>query len=130
MRKWILSVLLVVCCVYATVLMMYSLNDREAAPESPSASQTATPSGSPSAQPSKPVDEAAATALYKSNCLSCHGDQLQGQIGPALTNVGASMTSDQIYKQIKNGGGGMPKFEGVLTDDQIRTLTDWLAAKK
>ena len=129
--KGILSVILVVICVYAAGLMMYSLHEREApAPAPPGASPGAAPSATPSAEPAAPVNAEAATALYKSNCLACHGDQLQGGMGPELTKVGGAMTSDQIYNQIAKGGGGMPGFSGTLSDEEIKTLAGWLAAKK
>jgi len=149
MNKWWKSIIIIACCAFSAVLMLYSLNEREkpaeppaaspgasapAAPAgSPAASPGASPAASPGASPAAPaagVDEAAAMAIYKSSCLACHGDQLQGQMGPPLTNVGSAMTADQIHAQILNGGGGMPAFEGTLTDDQIQTLTNWLAAKK
>mgnify|MGYP000933082552 CR=1 FL=1 len=123
MRKWILPVLLTACCLYAVILMMFSLQEG-------TAEKSASPAPAESGEPAKTVDVAAAQAVYKSNCLSCHGDQLQGQIGPNLTKVGSSMSEDQIRKQIENGGGGMPGFKGTLSDDQIGTLTAWLAAMK
>ncbi|MBB6733569.1 c-type cytochrome [Cohnella zeiphila] len=128
MRKWLLPVLITACCAYAAVMMMVSLQQDESPAEPPPSSSSA--SASPSAAPATTVDEAAATAIYKSSCLSCHGDQLQGQIGPNLTKVGSAMTADQIRTQIENGGGGMPGFKGTLTDDQVNTLTAWLSAKK
>jgi mono/diheme cytochrome c family protein len=123
LKKRITIVFIFACCIYAAIVMYASLLNREA---------PAKPQGTPSspAAPSGTVDEAAAMDLYKSNCLSCHGDKLQGQVGPALTNVAASMTQDQIAAQIQNGGGGMPPFKGTLSDDQIATLASWLAAKK
>lgn len=137
MRTKVLSVILVVICVYAAVMMLYSLREREkpAAPPPASPGASASPSAAPApgasaSPPGKTVDEAAAMTIYKSSCLSCHGDQLQGQLGPALSSVGTSMSADQIRKQIENGGGGMPAFKGQLTDDQIQTITNWLAAKK
>lgn len=71
-----------------------------------------------------------AQAVYKQSCLGCHGDQLQGAVGPNLQKVGAEMTPDQIGAVIGNGRGGMPAFKGQLKDDEIAALSDWLAAKK
>lgn len=143
MNKWLKSILIIACCAFAAVLMMYSLTEREKPAEPPAAapgasgtaSPSASPAGSPGASPSatapaQTVDDATAMPIYKSNCLACHGDQLQGQIGPSLKTVGSAMTAEQIQAQITNGGGGMPAFKGTLTDDQIQTLTSWLAAKK
>ncbi|MEF3306730.1 c-type cytochrome [Paenibacillus sp. GYB003] len=73
-----------------------------------------------------------AEALYKKQCISCHGDQLQGRIGPGtnLTKVGGKLTREQIATQIEKGGNGMPGFKGSLNEAEIGTLADWLAAKK
>ncbi len=76
------------------------------------------------------INEELAMQTYKSNCLSCHGDGLQGRLGPALNKVGASMSKEEIYKKIVGGGGGMPKFEKKLTEDQLVLLANWLAGKK
>lgn len=115
-----MSGLIAVACLFAVLLLAYELPEKEHAAE-PSA---------PFTVPDTPNDAAAAEQLYKSSCLACHGDQLQGGMGPALTQVGADMSKEKIYKQILNGGGGMPKFEGRLSEDELITLTNWLAEKK
>jgi len=73
-----------------------------------------------------------AEALYKKKCLSCHGEKLEGRIGPPtdLTKVGAKLTRDQIAEQIAKGGRGMPGFSGSLNETEIGTLADWLVEKK
>ncbi|GAA3409926.1 c-type cytochrome [Paenibacillus hodogayensis] len=73
-----------------------------------------------------------AETIYKKQCLSCHGDQLQGRIGPStnLTKVGGKLDREQIVAQISKGGNGMPGFKGKLNETEIGTLADWLAAKK
>lgn len=73
-----------------------------------------------------------AEALYKKSCISCHGDQLQGRIGPGtdLTKVGGKKSRDEIVTQIAKGGNGMPGFSSSLSETDIGTLADWLAAKK
>ena len=80
--------------------------------------------------PDKPQDVQAAADIYKSNCVSCHGDQMQGGVGPNLTKVGGTLSKTQIYNQIVKGGGVMPAFKGTLTDDQIVNLSSWLSTKK
>ncbi|WP_277345831.1 c-type cytochrome [Paenibacillus sp. HB172176] len=76
------------------------------------------------------VDAAAAETVYKKSCIGCHAVDLSGGAGPNLQKVGAEMTVDQINQQISNGGGGMPGFKGQLTDDEIATLSNWLASMK
>lgn len=71
-------------------------------------------------------------AIYKKQCVSCHGNQLEGRIGPKtnLTQVGARLNRDQIAAQIADGGNGMPGFKKSLSEAEIGALADWLAAKK
>lgn len=83
---------------------------------------------------SSSVQTAAANVpkVFKSNCISCHGTDLQGRMGPStnLTQVGGRMTKDEITKQIKDGGGGMPAFSSRLSAAEIADLADWLSKKK
>jgi cytochrome c550 len=67
--------------------------------------------------------------LYAANCLSCHGDQLQGVVGPALANIGSEYDVAHIQDVIVNGqGSGMPG--GLVTGEQAKALAEWLAEKK
>ncbi|MFC5651893.1 c-type cytochrome [Paenibacillus solisilvae] len=70
--------------------------------------------------------------VYKANCISCHGSDLQGKMGPStdLTQVGSRLSKEQITNQIHNGGELMPAFKGKLTAQQIKELAQWLSAKK
>lgn len=78
-----------------------------------------------------PLNVEAATATYGQSCLMCHGDQLQGVGGmPDLTAVGSRLDQQQIAKQIKNGGGGMPGFSSSLSAEEISNLAKWLSEKK
>lgn len=69
-------------------------------------------------------------SVYKTSCISCHGTDLKGGMGPNLQKVGAEMSKDEIAAQISNGGKGMPAFKGMLGDEEINALADWLAAQK
>jgi hypothetical protein len=68
-----------------------------------------------------------AEKLYKANCISCHGNLLEGGRGPNLTRVGSSMNESEILSQILEGGGGMPSFEKRLNGKEIEILAAWLA---
>ncbi|NHN32312.1 cytochrome c [Paenibacillus sp. S3N08] len=71
-------------------------------------------------------------SLYKQSCLSCHGNTLEGRVGPKtnLQQVGERLSKEQISKQIASGGNGMPGFGTKLTPEEIAALTDWLATKQ
>lgn len=71
-----------------------------------------------------------AETIYKQNCLSCHGAELQGKIGPSLKQIGGSLTKQEITDILHNGKGGMPSFEKRLDQTQIDALAAWLADKK
>ncbi|WP_373562376.1 cytochrome c551 [Halobacillus litoralis] len=75
------------------------------------------------------VDASAAEGVYKSNCASCHGGDLEGAMGPALTQVGGKYSADEIVNIIKNGKGQMPA-QGDVTDEDAQLVASWLAAKK
>jgi len=70
-----------------------------------------------------------AEKIFANNCASCHGNNLEGNVGPNLTKVGSKYSSEEIQEIIKNGKGQMPA--GILKDDkEIMAVSDWLAAKK
>jgi len=70
--------------------------------------------------------------VYKQNCLSCHGGNLEGRVGPKtnLQKTGSRLNEEQIAKQITNGGNGMPSFGAKLKPEEVSALAAWLAGKK
>lgn len=71
-----------------------------------------------------------AETVYKSNCLACHGTNLEGSMGPKLSDVGTRLSEEQIAGILKDGRGNMPAFKSKLSNDEIAGLSTWLAAKK
>jgi cytochrome c6 len=76
-------------------------------------------------------------ALYKSKCQVCHGPDGKGSA--AGQKMGArdfhspevAKESDaDLIKVTKEGKGKMPKFEGKLTDDQIKDLIKFIRGLK
>ena len=82
-------------------------------------------------------------AIYQNNCARCHGDQLQGQVGPQLLNVferygwdegdpeSRAAVEETIRGTLLNGryvptGAIMPPFADVLTDDAIDAVIDYI----
>jgi cytochrome c551/cytochrome c550 len=68
--------------------------------------------------------------IVKKNCTACHGQTLEGNIGPNLTKVGNKYKADEIANILKNGKGtGMPA--GLLHDDaEVKAVAKWLSEKK
>jgi cytochrome c551 len=88
---------------------------------------------SPSASVSPGPESVKAQELFqKTNCISCHGVDLAGRVGPKtnLQKVGSTMTQEQIASQIRNGGGGMQAYQNKLTPEEIDLLAGWLSSKK
>jgi quinohemoprotein ethanol dehydrogenase len=66
-------------------------------------------------------------ALFSSNCESCHGtDGAGGHVGPNLQKSAVAGNLAQVETQIRNGGGGMPPFAGVLSDEEIDTVANYV----
>ncbi|MFY0544422.1 YqzM family protein [Brevibacillus sp. H7] len=70
-----------------------------------------------------------AAAIFKQNCASCHGQNLEGIAGPNLTKVGSKYDEKAIADIIKNGKGGMPG--GLLKKQpEVQAVAKWLSEKK
>lgn len=54
-----------------------------------------------------------ALSLYKNTCQTCHGAEMIGGAGPALTNVGQRVFFDDFKSIVANGKGQMPGFNHV-----------------
>jgi len=71
--------------------------------------------------------------IYAEECAACHGDNGEGDIGPALGNpVMLSLTSDAFLRYaIENGRDGtdMPSFADALEPDQIDAVTAFLRSR-
>ncbi|MGC4376003.1 cytochrome c [Fictibacillus sp. Mic-4] len=70
--------------------------------------------------------------IVKKNCTSCHGQNLEGAVGPNLQHIGKELSKDDILNTIKNGKKGakgqMPA--GVIQGDEANIVADWLSKKK
>ena len=69
-------------------------------------------------------DAAAGKTVWADNCSGCHGlAGTGGNGGPDLTSIPTASNPELVLAQVKNGGGGMPSFEGTLTQKQIEDVT-------
>jgi cytochrome c551 len=70
-----------------------------------------------------------ASKIFSQKCSSCHGENLEGKVGPKLSNIGSQLSKDQILGILKNGkSGGMPA--GLVSGDDADAVATWLANKK
>jgi cytochrome c oxidase subunit 2 len=68
-----------------------------------------------------------AEGIFTANCAACHvltKAGTTGQVGPDLDDL--SLAPAAVEQQIRRGGGGMPPFEGQLSDDEIEALVQYL----
>lgn len=80
----------------------------------------------PTATGDKPGD---GEAIFTQSCGGCHtlkSAGTNGTTGPNLTNIG--LTWGEVSKQVYSGGGGMPSFDGELTDKQITAVSKYVDA--
>jgi aldose sugar dehydrogenase len=73
--------------------------------------------------------------IYAKNCMRCHGDQLQGGIGPNLidpTWIFGDGSAPFIAHVITEGSMqmGMPAWKHMLTESEINDLALWIASQQ
>ncbi|MBR3121355.1 cytochrome c550 [Oceanobacillus profundus] len=68
-------------------------------------------------------------AVFQANCAACHGGDLSGGMGPALTTVGSTHSADEIADIIQNGIGSMPA-QSQVAGEELTALSEWLSEQK
>ncbi|WP_102029331.1 outer membrane protein assembly factor BamB family protein [Salirhabdus sp. Marseille-P4669] len=76
-------------------------------------------------------DESAAVengkVIYENNCLACHGAEgVGGHNGPNLQNSSMITDKDALIKQVNEGSGGMPGFEGTLSEHEVNNVVEYI----
>lgn len=84
---------------------------------------------------SDPKNLTLGSQVYEGKCASCHGPQLQGLIGPNLTDefwLHGQGTRTDIMKVISEGVAdkGMPPWGPLLKKDELLSLTAFVHSKK
>jgi cytochrome c oxidase cbb3-type subunit 3 len=77
-----------------------------------------------------PAAIASGQAIFKTNCVACHGDHAQGNVGPNLTDdywLHGGKIND-LFKTVKYGvlTKGMPTWEKVLSPKQISDVVNYV----
>lgn len=78
----------------------------------------------------RPAEDATGGEIYMQLCSRCHGDALEGGIGPALgpDSNAADQPDEFLRLAITNGRGRMPSFDSSLNEEQLATLIGFLRA--
>jgi ubiquinol-cytochrome c reductase cytochrome b subunit len=76
---------------------------------------------------STPLARQGAIVFQYKQCRNCHAlGGIGGQRGPALDEIAAQMTEDQMIRQVIQGGGNMPAFGKNLSPAEVTALVDFL----
>jgi mono/diheme cytochrome c family protein len=66
-------------------------------------------------------------AFDDAGCADCHtlaAAGATGQVGPDLDETDLDVA--QVEQQVREGGGGMPSFEGQLSEDEIAAVAEFV----
>ena len=72
---------------------------------------------------------ASGEAVFKDNCGGCHtlsAAGTSGTTGPNLDDLKPDEAT--VEQQVRNGGGGMPAFEGKLSEEQIMAVASYVSS--
>jgi cytochrome c550 len=61
---------------------------------------------------------------YSQSCIGCHGQNYEGDFGPALTGIGDRLSKEEIKDVLVNGRGSMPG--GLVSPDNADQMVEWL----
>jgi mono/diheme cytochrome c family protein len=115
-RVWILAVVLVAVFMVAVAACGGDDDDSDSASPTTTAATTTTEGGADGA------------AVFTSACGSCHTLEAagtSGTTGPNLDDV--QPDAETVEEQVRNGGGGMPAFEGQLSDEEIEAVASYVS---
>jgi mono/diheme cytochrome c family protein len=76
----------------------------------------------------RPADDASGEEIYQQLCANCHGDNLNGGIGPPLGPGSNTANQADAFLEftIMNGRGRMVSFSSSLNDEQLDRLVVYL----
>lgn len=67
-----------------------------------------------------------AEAVIQQNCISCHGENLEGAGNfPAINDVGSRLSEEEILAIIENGAGAMPA--NIIEGEEAQVVAEYLA---
>lgn len=82
-----------------------------------------------------PQAMASAKSAFAAKCAMCHGENLEGKIGPNLTDkfwIHGDGKIASIMKVIKEGvpAKGMPPWEASMSDEEVAQVSAYIISKK
>jgi ubiquinol-cytochrome c reductase cytochrome b subunit len=78
-------------------------------------------------QNTTPLERQGANVFQYKQCRNCHAlGEVGGQRGPALDRVAAKLTTDQLIRQVIQGGGNMPAYGKNLSPSEVTALVAFL----
>lgn len=86
--------------------------------------EIADPDGEATEEESANTGEFDAETVSQQKCISCHGDNLAGGMGPALNSQTAS--AEELHDAIKDGVPGTAMPGGLVPDDNIDEMVDYI----
>jgi mono/diheme cytochrome c family protein len=122
-RRIALALLVLALCVGATACGGDDDTDATTTTEETTTDETTTTEDTTTT-----TEAAAGREIFVANCGSCHALSdagTSGAVGPSLDGIGLDAAA--VETQVRNGGGGMPAFEGQLTDEEIAAVSSYVA---
>jgi mono/diheme cytochrome c family protein len=73
-------------------------------------------------------DAESGAVVFSENCSVCHGATGHGgNGGPDLRTMPLAQSEEGAIQQVTNGGGGMPPFGDVLSEEEIENVAAYVA---
>ena len=74
-------------------------------------------------------DPFAGSAIYAEHCVGCHGGDGSGEVAGTPSFRGGALMSKgefELRDRVRNGKDLMPRFEGILTDEEIQDVVAYI----
>jgi mono/diheme cytochrome c family protein len=104
-------------------------DDEDTAPEAVEGETPTQAEGNGEAAEGDP--EAGMEVFASAGCGNCHTFEPAGATGTTAPSLDESdVTFEEAVEQIRNGGGGMPAFEGDLSDQEIADVAAFVTSSR
>lgn len=68
--------------------------------------------------------------IYSANCAKCHGEDGKAGIMGSADLTESTMDKNNMFGTIKSGKGNMTGYDGILTDEQINKVVEFVNTLK